>query len=259
LIDRRPALTWQSAQDLVVDGIHFFATMDPDEYLRRESTVRELVLPKSREMVENLARSMADADVHRVVDIGIFKGGSTALIATLFRPRCLTALELGPEPVSALTDFIRLHRLEDVVRPRYGFDQSNAGALRAAIDEDHGREPLDLVVDDGSHLYRETRSSFEVLFPRLRPGGKYIIEDWAWAHYPEPLWQAAGGWFHDRPALTNLVVEILMVLGSRCALVREVRAFRDTVEIVRGPDPQAEPVRLECCYVNRGLPFRPLL
>ena len=39
-------------------------------------------------------------------------------------------------------------------------------------------EPLDLVIDDASHLYGPTMASFEVLFPRLRPGGLYVIEDW---------------------------------------------------------------------------------
>jgi hypothetical protein len=44
--------------------------------------------------------------------------------------------------------------------------------------------PLDLVVDDCSHLYEPTRASFNELFPRLRPGGAYVIEDWVWAHTP---------------------------------------------------------------------------
>ena len=39
-------------------------------------------------------------------------------------------------------------------------------------------EPLDLVLDDASHALDPTRASFEVLFPRLAPGGLYAIEDW---------------------------------------------------------------------------------
>ena len=44
---------------------------------------------------------------------------------------------------------------------------------------------LDLVIDDGSHLAEPTRTSFDTLFPLLAPGGFYIIEDWAWEHWPE--------------------------------------------------------------------------
>ena len=42
---------------------------------------------------------------------------------------------------------------------------------------------FDLIVDDASHLYRPTLASFEVLYPRLRPGGTYVIEDWAGDHH----------------------------------------------------------------------------
>ena len=45
-------------------------------------------------------------------------------------------------------------------------------------------DELDLVVDDASHTYEETRASFEFLFPLLSPGGVYVIEDWSWAHPP---------------------------------------------------------------------------
>ena len=42
---------------------------------------------------------------------------------------------------------------------------------------------LDLVIDDASHLLPETTASFNVLFPRLRAGGLFVIEDWSWQHY----------------------------------------------------------------------------
>jgi hypothetical protein len=45
------------------------------------------------------------------------------------------------------------------------------------IATEFGAMPLDLVSDDASHLLRETRASFNALFPRLRSGGEYIIED----------------------------------------------------------------------------------
>jgi hypothetical protein len=37
--------------------------------------------------------------------------------------------------------------------------------------------PFDIVVDDGSHVNRHIIASFAYLFPRLRRGGLYIIED----------------------------------------------------------------------------------
>jgi hypothetical protein len=48
--------------------------------------------------------------------------------------------------------------------------------------DEFGTTPVDLVIDDASHLYDESRASFETLFPLLHPGGLYIIEDWRWQH-----------------------------------------------------------------------------
>jgi cephalosporin hydroxylase len=36
---------------------------------------------------------------------------------------------------------------------------------------------LDIVIDDGSHWLTHQLASFELLWPRLNPGGRYIIED----------------------------------------------------------------------------------
>ncbi|WP_280408356.1 class I SAM-dependent methyltransferase [Nocardia brasiliensis] len=44
--------------------------------------------------------------------------------------------------------------------------------------------PLDLVIDDGSHLSAHVIASFDVLFPALRPGGMYVIEDLQTSYWP---------------------------------------------------------------------------
>ena len=36
---------------------------------------------------------------------------------------------------------------------------------------------MDLIIDDGSHLYFDYTATADVLFERLRPGGVYVIED----------------------------------------------------------------------------------
>jgi hypothetical protein len=44
--------------------------------------------------------------------------------------------------------------------------------------------PLDLVIDDGSHISRDVIASFGQLFPALRPGGLYIVEDLQTSYWP---------------------------------------------------------------------------
>jgi predicted O-methyltransferase YrrM len=251
--------SWLSGGLLVVDGTEFIVTPDADRYLEDQPTASRFVVAKTASMVQRLERTIAELAPARIVELGIFKGGSAALLALLARPKKLTAIDLVAEPVEALEEFIVMNGLADVVAAHYGIDQGDAALVSALVDTDHGEAPLDLVVDDASHLYRETRTSFEVLFPRLRPGGFYIIEDWGWAHFPEPLWQVGGGWFHDRPALTNLVVEMLMIAGTGEELISKITVLRDSVLVRRGPLDVGSPIRLEDHYLNRQLPFRPLL
>jgi hypothetical protein len=72
--------------------------------------------------------------------------------------------------------------------------------------------PLDLIIDDASHMYGLTKTSFETLFPLLRPGGLYIIEDWAWGHWQE--FQAQDHpWAKETP-LTKLVFELVETIGT---------------------------------------------
>jgi predicted O-methyltransferase YrrM len=232
LDERRAA--WLTDELLVVDGTEFVVTPDPDRYLNDQSAARRFLVAKNASMVQRLEATIAELAPARIVELGIFKGGSAALLASLARPTKLTAVDLEAEPVQSLEEFIAESGLTDVVATHYGVDQGDAATLSALVESDHGGAPLDLVIDDASHLYRETRTSFEVLFARLRPGGVYIIEDWGWAHFPEPLWQEGGGWFHDRPALTNLVVELLMIAGTGEELISAMTVLRDSLVIVRG-------------------------
>jgi hypothetical protein len=78
-------------------------------------------------------------------------------------------------------------------------------------------------VDDASHTYEETRTSFEFLFPLLSPGGIYVIEDWSWAHHPD--YQSADARFSNHRALSNLLFEQIMLLGSTAA-ISEIRVWR---------------------------------
>lgn len=61
-------------------------------------------------------------------------------------------------------------------------DQSSEADLRSVVDR-HG--PPDIVIDDGSHIGEHVLASFRFLFPLLRPGGIYVIEDLSTSYDPE--------------------------------------------------------------------------
>jgi hypothetical protein len=60
-----------------------------------------------------------------------------------------------------------------------GVDQGDRETLSRVVEQYDCGEGFDLIVDDASHILTPTRISFEVLFPRLRENGLYVIEDWS--------------------------------------------------------------------------------
>ncbi|MDP1820789.1 MAG: class I SAM-dependent methyltransferase [Acidimicrobiales bacterium] len=257
-IDTHAGLHWLSDDVLEVGGTRFLLSVDPEVYTVHPATSREFMLVKRKEMVDWLVDRLPPEEISTIFEVGLYKGGSTAFLNALLRPEIHLAVELEAEPVTALDEFAATAASGQLKR-FYGVDQADEIALAGILEEHLEDRPLDLIVDDASHLYRETRSTFEVTFPRLRPGGRYIIEDWNWAHMDEDLWQYAGGYWADRPALTNLIVELVMVAGTDRSAIAEITVDRDMVEVVRGDRSLPTPFRLATAYLNRGLRFRPIL
>jgi hypothetical protein len=152
----------------------------------------------------------------------------------LATPEKLIAIDINPEPVAALENYIDNGNLRRVLKPYYGIDQSNSSKLREICSRELSGEPLDLVVDDASHFLEETRSSFNTLFPLLRPGGLYVIEDWSWAHASPEEPQESDGFWPERSPLTILVFELLLACGSMSGLIDEIVLNENSIWITRG-------------------------
>ncbi|GAA2617583.1 hypothetical protein SMC26_05825 [Actinomadura fulvescens] len=60
-------------------------------------------------------------------------------------------------------------------------DQNDPDCL-VALAERHG--PFDIVIDDGSHMNEHVHTSFATLFPYVRDGGIYVIEDMQTSYLP---------------------------------------------------------------------------
>jgi predicted O-methyltransferase YrrM len=143
---------------------------------------RKLAIYKSREQVEAYVDLVAAFPASRIVELGIKAGGSTALLASLVQPSRLVAVDIARGAAHGLETFLDTHGLRGHVRPYYGVDQADRNRLARIVAEEFKDEPIDLVIDDASHLLEPTRASFEVLFRRLRSDGLFVIEDWSWEH-----------------------------------------------------------------------------
>ncbi len=181
---------------------------------------------KNRQLVEQFDRfwSATGFRPRRMLEIGIWDGGSTAFWFEHLRPERLVAVDLlDREDSPYFRRWVTANGLEGRVLTRWRTDQTDRAALRELVERDLGGE-LDLVIDDGSHLDVPTRASFEALFPLLPPGGLYIIEDWAWEHWPE--FQDAGHIWAGEESLSALVCDLVAATGSSRTLVRGLAGAR---------------------------------
>ena len=139
---------------------------------------------KRRRMMDQYAafwRSRPDFRPGKILELGIFDGGSLALWFEHFLPEKIVGIDLSQRTDSKyfqryVADGGRAGR----IKTYWGTDQADRKRLRELVTQEFDGS-LDLVVDDASHLFEQTKVSFETLFPLLRPAGLYIIEDWSWA------------------------------------------------------------------------------
>ncbi len=229
-----PILTWENDANLKVNEVKFFVTYNADELHGVNSTVDKFLLGKSRSMIEKLIEMLGEQAISNVFEMGIFKGGSVVLYDQIFQPIKIAAVEFARKPVEALAQYIQKHGKFTHVKPYYGVNQADRRAMEEILSMEFPSQDVDLIVDDASHLYEETREAFNISFPYLKPGGHYVIEDWAWAHWPGDLWQKNNPHFGGKRALSNLLIELNMLAASRCDLIEDIFVNHNFIIVKRG-------------------------
>jgi hypothetical protein len=146
-----------------------------------------------------------------------------------------SVVELGIAEGASLLAWSRLFPNAKIIGVDRRWPQSLPGALaRLGLEErvklvegDHAEpasfapqipDGVDLVVDDGSHLLEPTRRCFAALFPKLRPGGWYTIEDWG-AGY----WESFGG---PEGGVHRLIYQLVDELAIKDRMKPEAGTFR---------------------------------
>lgn len=109
-------------------------------------------------------RLLADRPIERLLEIGVAEGRSLATWRQLLPDTLVVGVDIVPQCLTSN-------------RPGSPVLWANAAepAHMWAVTALHG--PFDVIIDDGSHIHDDVRIAFEELYPRLRPGGIYIVED----------------------------------------------------------------------------------
>ncbi len=140
----------------------------------------QFFIQKPRRLVERYLRHVDEFYGGRIFEVGIFHGGSTAFLAAALEPEKLVAVDLHTNRNGRLDRWLDKRGQSEQVRIYHGVDQADRDTIRRLIADEFAGRPLDLVIDDASHLLTPSTATFNLLFPRLRPGGLYVIEDWSW-------------------------------------------------------------------------------
>ncbi|HKK29056.1 MAG TPA: class I SAM-dependent methyltransferase [Alphaproteobacteria bacterium] len=210
-----------------IDGTTFLVDMSPGRERQRSSS-DFFVLVKTDRMLD-FYRGLANKRPRDIMEVGMFEGGSLVYFDKLFKPRCLVGLDARKEPIEPLEAYAanRPH-----IKTYYARYQDKPGTLMAA--KENFPEGIDLVVDDASHHYELSKATFTMLFPLVREGGTYVIEDWSWAHR-EAYQKPDAPWRH-MPALSNLIIE-LVVASTFVPQIESIYVDRALVAVTRGPGP----------------------
>ena len=149
-------------------------------------------------------------------------------------------VDIQTDRVKVLDHYLERRSATERVRLYYGTDQQDRQALKSIAHENFKDQPLDLVIDDASHFYEPAKSSLNVLLPLLRPGGVYLIEDWAWAHWQQGFeaFQPRGttGYADQKIPLTSLVFEAVMLAASRPDIISDVYIDASRAFLTRGQE-----------------------
>lgn len=106
------------------------------------------------------------------LEIGVYKGGSLRLWRNFFAPEArLTFIDIDPACQALKIPGTEI-RIGDQADPAF------LGKLAAE------RGPFDIIIDDGGHKMDQQITSFRTLWPALRDGGLYIVEDVHTSYWP---------------------------------------------------------------------------
>jgi predicted O-methyltransferase YrrM len=228
----------------------------------------EFLLFKPKWMVEQYAQLIRSLQPKHIFELGIYRGGSLAFLSLLAQPRKYVAIDLRGRSSDLLETWLDSHDLRQTVVPHYGVDQADEATLRKLVAEEFSDTPLDLVIDDASHLFEPTRASFNALFPYLRHGGVYVIEDWATGLDFE-AWMSthADAAVADEVArevqrrrekgivttpLTRLVFEVILATAYT-DLIDDMHLRRHWLAVTKGSgDADVGSFDISDCYLDRG-------
>lgn len=136
----------------------------------------------------------------KFLEIGIYQGASVKLWEEYFKNAELHFIDITFQYTQYYSDRSHYHLC----------NQESPEDLQKFIAKTGGN--FDVIIDDGGHTMNQQITSFKVLFPHLKSGGLYIIEDLHTSYWP--------GWGGEKTRLNTVaflksLVDEVNFIGAR--------------------------------------------
>lgn len=115
------------------------------------------------DIYENLWKDLQNEPI-TLLEIGIYNGNSLITWDKWFPSARIIGIDKYAQPLRV-----------DSRAERYYGDQADKEFLNSIILK--SPQGFDIIIDDGGHHWHEQQISFEILWPAVKSGGMYIIED----------------------------------------------------------------------------------
>jgi hypothetical protein len=133
---------------------------------------------------EHLLEPLRDQQC-QIVEYGVYNGGSIRMWLDHLPKARVIGVDLRAAPRSIATNNRYTH-----VQGNQSLAETRDEVLRAR------KGPIDAIIDDCSHQTEDHRATYELMWPHLRPGGWYAIEDLHATPASVPWLKDLGAEFH---------------------------------------------------------------
>ncbi len=195
-----------------------------------------------------------------VLLIGSGENGATAFWNEVLQPQKIVVIDPAEMPGTGFfARYLFSNGLQARLKTYWCTDPLDTAGLATILDEEF-LEPLDLIIaGGGAPFYEPARDLFEFLFPRLREGGFYFLENWGWKHWP--AFQNNDHPWAGRTPLSKLVEELTLaavrVTMSESQPVSSLHLAQGFAAVERGRIPEGSIRYFDLQHFASPLPVKP--
>lgn len=169
IVRRYPYKDWQRMCRALGPDLAATVTMHADDTRQPDSEIGRVFegaqnIHKLRHYLDVYRSAMTGTE--RLLEIGVDRGGSLQMWRDYLPDATIVGIDISPKAAQYDAPARDIH-------VRIG-DQTDTAFLQTVLDE---FGPIDTVLDDGGHTAKQMIASFQYLFPRIKPGGVYLVED----------------------------------------------------------------------------------